>query len=141
MKKLLTSILIILATQAYCQPSLGIQYTTKGAGLDGGYKINNTQVSVGYNVPITKNTIPNYTYLNIGQSFNVTNNDVWNTSITPSVGIAHYHVMAAHEQIKDGFKPIYQLEIGRDCELGRFFISGGYSTIAWAGIGMRFYVN
>jgi hypothetical protein len=140
--KILIAIIVLLATQAYSQPSLGIQYTTKGGSLDGGYKINNTQISVGYNIPLsTKNSTPNYTYVNIGQSFILTNNELWNTSITPMIGMAHYHFMNVKGEIKNGFKPIYGIEIGRDCELGRFFISGGYCTIAWAGIGMRFYVN
>ena len=146
MKKILTLLLIIsLNAQAQNAATIGIQYTTKGFGMDAGYLLNNIQLKAGYNVSIPNTTIPNYTYVSAGYRIALTKNEDWfNTTITPSIGISKYSktVMQKTDAVKvTGFKPIFGFEIGRACTNGVIYLSAEYCTMAYVGLGMRVFIK
>ena len=137
MKILIIPFLLICFT-SFGQATIGIQYTTKGFGMDAGYMRSGVQLLAGYNVSIKTTLVPNLTYVALGYKIGE------NITVTPSVGYSHYKVgKYLKEQYTEssGYKMIYNLEVGKDCELGRFFITANYCGIFYAGVGMRAFIN
>lgn len=138
MKILIIPFLLICFT-SFGQATIGIQYTTKGFGMDAGYMHRSgVQLLAGYNVSIKTTLVPNLTYVALGYKIGE------NITVTPSVGYSHYKVgKYLKEQYTESssYKIIYNLEVGKDYEPGRVFITANYCGIFYAGVGMRAFIN
>ena len=142
MKIILLALFIITAATAQAQSAtIGIGYTTKGFGMDAGYiHSSGIQLTAGYSVSVATTTSPNYTFLNAGYRLNITPR----LSFTPTAGVSKYTVTVIQKTdnvIKSGFKPIYGLEVGKEAEYGSIFLSAGYCTVAYFGVGLRAFIK
>lgn len=140
MKKAITAILILMATKSIAQPYIGLNVSTHGVGAETGFiTAKGLQMALGGSVPLIKSDVPRILYLTAGQKINV-----GEYNVTPSAGIGYYSVKDFSEYDKggsvitlSGYKPFYNLELGRDWYKGRLFVFSNYGYKFSAGVGIK----
>ncbi len=152
MKKILTIAIALLCLNAFisAQPYVSISANTKGFGMSAGYlSASNLDLSIGYDVPFRKADVPSIFYAKTGYQILLSNYDENNFSLTPSLGIANYKVKDFSHWDNEGgsvkdineIKPIYGLELAKDWNAGRLFISANYCGNVYGSIGIRAFIK
>ena len=145
----------------FSQGYFGLSVINKGLGATAGVLIGESQrADIAFNVtmPILEVTNPTVYSLSVGFLFNLSNYEMDNYTITPSVGLAN----STYKEIVlkgtysqdydrvlsyDSFKKIskinsyFSVELGKDAYLGRAFIKGTYTDRLYYGLGMRIFLN
>ena len=142
MKKLLLMMCILITVNTYSQPFVSFEGTTKGFGMTIGTQTKEgIQLAAGYNVSITKADVPDLFFGNVGYNILLTQNDEDNFTLTPTVGAAHSTVKVFDKNDNyttvKGIKPIFGLELGKDWNMGRLFVSANYCQKFYYGIGIK----
>lgn len=137
---------ILITVNTYSQPFASFEGTTKGFAMTIGVQTpEGIQIAGGYNVSITKADVPDLFYGNVGYNILLTRNDEDNFSLTPTIGAAHSSVQVFDAKDNSttvkGIKPIFGLELGKDWNMGRLFVSANYCGRAYYGIGIKAFIN
>ncbi len=151
MKTYLFAILIFLSTNTQAQIFFSIDGTTKvGPGLSVGYLSKpNIEIKLGCAVPMRKANVSSIFYLSAGHKINITNNDEDNYTLTNSIGVGHYRIdnfddwYREYGSVKTITKilPFFGMELGKDKNHGRYYISVNYCGDIYASAGMRVFIN
>ena len=142
MKKLLLMVCILITVNTYSQPFASFEGTTNGFAMTVGVQtIDGIQISAGYNKPLSSSEKPTLFYGNAGYNIFLSNYDEDNFTLTPTIGAAQssvkvFDVNDNSTTIKD-IKPIYGLELGKDWNMGRLFISANKCIKMFYGIGIK----
>jgi hypothetical protein len=148
MKKIIsTSAMLLISILSFSQAFIGIATTNKGFGLHAGVLAESVEIKASYQHPYHHQAaIASFT---IGNQFLLTHDEKDNYSVTPSIGYAR-HSREDLSDYKNGgekitqvveFHPIFGLEAGKDCFLGRYFVTANYSKGAYFGAGIRAYLR
>jgi hypothetical protein len=140
MKKLITIILIFFYNypQAQIKPFAAAYYHNKGYSLQGGVKYDNWAGLIGYSKPFNSAIIPTLFFANIGYEIPLSEKKGYN--ITPLIGVSSYSYLYKELPIK-GIALITAIEIGKDINTGRLFVSGNYCKGFFFGGGIKIFIN
>ncbi len=148
MKRILTTLSIIfIYTTAGAQPTIGMQYTSKGYGLTIGYlNHNNVEITAGYNVSVLVHNVPDIYYSTAGYRLLLSHKEEDNFSLTPSVG---YGISALRTYDAKNYlvsktktnKAFYGAELGKDWYMGRLSLHANYCGMLYYGVGIKVYIK
>ena len=155
MKKLLIIILAALvftSCRVFAQPFLGFNANNRGVGVHAGFLFNNIEVTGNYKSFSRRNDVPKVLSLSAGYRVLLTQKEMDNWSVTPSIGVGNYRLkdFTAYDADPTGitgikqiskYKPVYGVNLSRDSYLGQGFVSVDYCNKAmFYGIGIRGYL-
>lgn len=125
---------------------LGVSATTKGAALHAGIVANGIEIAGTYKTPLWSNVTPSVLSLSFGKQILLTNNDIDNWTVTPSIGFASlkYQDFSDYDSRPNGhiievseIKAIYNLEVAKDFYMGRIFISATHCGTTYFSFGLK----
>lgn len=132
----------------FSQVFIGMDAGNKGVGLNAGGLVDQIEIKAGINSSLYRSETPFMVYGSIGYQIPITGYEEDNISITPSIGFAHlsYQDFSKYETEDriiriSHFKPKYSLEIGKDKNIGRVYVSATYASYTFFSIGFRGYIK
>jgi hypothetical protein len=130
-KQLLILALIILCIGAKAQVKsfIGLSFHNRGYSLQGGGKYKDWVGLVGYSKPLTSAINPTLFFSNVGYEISLPEG----FNVTPLVGISSF--------VGVGAALMGGVEIGKDINDGRFFISGNYCKGLFIGGGIKIFMD
>ena len=140
MKKLLIYLSVsLISIISYSQAFIGVQINSMGAGLNLGIEVNNVSVIAGYNMPFLKATMPGLYYLETGYTYKFTEQEPFSVSMYAGAAAAQSKIILKDNTTLDNNRvvPIVNLEIGKDWNTGRLFVTCGYATKLYYGVGIK----
>lgn len=148
---LLLSAMCFITAKSIAQPFIGMNLTQKGIGANMGFLFNNIEVTANYKSLRSRNDVPKVSSLSAGYRYLLTQKEIYNWSVTPSIGIGNYRLkdFTAYNadptgktgvtQISECY-PIVGVNLSRDNWIGQGFVSADYcNKIFFYGIGIRTY--
>ena len=127
---------------------IGVGISTQGAQFHAGIISEGIEVGITHKVPLFSSEVPTITSLMIGKKVNLTNQEIDNYCLTPSIGIGYYKRQDFKDYDNGGdiiyiaeAKPIFNLELSKDWYMGRLFVSASYCSGIYGSFGMKCFLN
>ncbi|MBC7509880.1 MAG: hypothetical protein H7320_14205, partial [Ferruginibacter sp.] len=143
--------LIITTLQGLSQGYVALGGTNKGIQASVGVLANNLDFNIKYQLPLVSTEIPKILSFNIGPRINLTWYETDNFNITPSLGYAYlrskdfslYNTSPNLDKIIliEEFKPVFNLELGKDWYMGRLAVNYTYCNGNYYGISIKCFFN
>lgn len=152
LETLLVIALIVCSFSAKSQAYGSFEVQNKGFGLNIGGLINQLDLRVGYEHPISNNSaIPSIGYASVGLQLLLSDDEDYSPVITPSIGYALYHATDfskydVGEVINKGV-PLASIELGKNfmtgsiCPYGRYYAFVTYASKIFVGAGLRVFIK
>jgi hypothetical protein len=112
---------------------VGISLHSIGYSLQGGVKLNNKVVTIGYSVPLRSALNPSLVFLTAGYEFNLSKTEKDIFAITTTAGASFYNSI-------NRIEPIVTVELSKDFYKGRIFITGNYCKVFFVGAGFKIFL-
>lgn len=150
MRYLLGLLLIITTVSGLSQGYVSLGATNKGAQFSAGVLANNVDINIRYQLPLVSTEIPKILSFNVGHRILLSNYETDNFSITPSIGYAYlknkdFSLYGTSIEDKiivvEQFKPVFNLEIGKDWYMGRLSFNYTYCNDNYYGISFKCFLN
>ena len=144
MKYIINLLLIITTLQGLSQGYVAMGGTNKGIQVSAGVLANNLDFSIKYQLPLISLEVPKILSFTVGPRINLSRYETDNFSITPSVGYAYlsrkdfslYGTSESEDKIIliEEFKPVFNMELGKDWYMGRLSFTYTYCNRSYYGI-------
>jgi hypothetical protein len=140
---------MMCAINLQSQPFVSATSSTIGQRFSIGWlgRKSGIEINTGYSIPLLRADLPRIFNFSVGKKLVLSHGNDQSLNLTPGIGLAHYSAedFSAYEKDQvygiiaevNGFRPVYTLELGKDWNIGRLFLSGGYCKKGFAGIGIR----
>ena len=145
--KYIFNLLLIVSMTGYSQGYVSIGGTNAGIQVGVGILANNLDIQLKYQLPLISLEIPKILSFNVGYRILLSSNEIDNFSITPSVGYAYlrskdfslYNTSPTLDKILviEEFKPMYNVEIGKDWHMGRLSFTYTYCNRSCYGLTIK----
>jgi hypothetical protein len=142
MKKLILLLILILSfnyPQAQIKPFIGVSFHNKWYSLQGGVKNDNLVALAGYSKPLSSAINPTLYFGSIGYEISISAEEKDGYNITPLIGLSSFSYLYQEVQTK-GVALITGIEVGKDFNDGRLFISGNYCKGLFIGAGIKIFI-
>jgi hypothetical protein len=126
---ILSLIILCIGAKAQVKSFIGLSFHNRGYSLQGGGKYKDWVGLVGYSKPLTSAINPTLFFSNVGYEISLPEG----FNVTPLVGISSF--------VGVGAALMGGVEIGKDINDGRFFISGNYCKGLFIGGGIKIFMD
>lgn len=126
---ILSLIILCIGAKAQVKSFIGLSFHNRGYSLQGGGKYKDWVGLVGYSKPLTSAINPTLFFSNVGYEISLPEG----FNVTPLVGISSF--------VGVGAVLMGGVEIGKDINDGRFFISGNYCKGLFIGGGIKIFMD
>ena len=151
LETLLAIVLIVCSFSAKSQAYGSFEAQDKGFGINIGGMINRLDLRIGYEHPVSDNTIPSIGYASVGLQFLLSDDEDYSPVITPSIGYALYHAMDFSKydvgEVINKAVPLVSIELGKNfmtgsmCPYGRYYAFVTYASKVFVGAGLRIFIK